>query len=687
MAEVLSPCGGYETLEAVLRTGTDAVYLGSRHFSARASAHNFDEGELERAVYECHRRGVKLYQAINTLVTDDELPLLISEIETACRLGVDGIITQDLSIPYIVRECCPKLPIHASTQMTVHTAAGVRAVKALGFCRAVLSRELPGDIIKSLASLGIETEAFVHGALCMSVSGQCYMSAVIGQRSANRGMCAQACRLPASDVRGSERYDLSLKDMSYIPFIKELDDMGVTSLKIEGRMKRPEYVAAAANACNTALSGGVPDMKMLSDVFSREGFTDGYYYRKTGREMFGTRTKENVRAANDAIPKIHELYRTQHKYAQVSFSLYAHEGEPARLTAYDEGGTAVTVTGDTVQTALKRPLDIEYITAQLSKLGDTIYSLGEVSADISQSAMIPASQLNALRREACSLLDRERAAAKTKVYEFSPFKFEPEPHGRQDKQLRIFVSDVSQIDGADISGVSLVCIPLGQEKKALAAGIAAERLAVVCDRFTFDEQGLTERLRAAHQAGIDRLIATNIAHIQLGKDLGMRVSADYGLNITNSVSAQVLCDMGAEDITLSFELKAGKLRQISSPVPVGVFAYGRLPLMLTVNCPVRQAVGCKGCKRELYDRTGRAFKIKCRKECGYVEILNSDLLVMSDRLSEFDGVDFLSLYFTDESAKRVGEVISAYRSGSALEEKNITRGLYFRGLIQKEENK
>ena len=682
MAEVLSPCGGYETLIAALKTGTDAVYLGSKRFSERASAHNFDEGELERAVYECHLRGVKLYQAINTVVTDDELPLLFDELKTACKLGIDGIITQDLCLPLIVRECCPGLPIHSSTQMTVHSRAGVEAVKALGFSRAVLARELPKDIISRLTALGIETEVFVHGALCMSVSGQCYMSAVIGQRSANRGMCAQACRLPASAAKGQERYDLSLKDMSYVPYLRELDEMGVSSLKIEGRMKRPEYVAAACDACNKALCGEKPDMKTLEDVFSRGGFSDGYYYHKTGKAMFGTRTKENVRAANEAFPKIHELYRAEHKYARVSFCLYAHEGERAWLTASDQNGVSVTVTGDTVQTALNRPLDTEYIQKQLSKLGDTIYEPDKVSADLSKSAMIPASALNALRREACVELDKARARANTKVYDLSPRGFEKETHKKAaGQQLRIFVSDVKRLENVDTSDISLICILPEQAEKALKMGLDVKKLALVGERFTFDEDEELSRIRSAKALGVSRLIATNIAHLQIARELDMSVSADFGLNVTNSLSAVQLAKMGALDITLSFELKAAKLQKISSPVPVGVFAYGRLPLMLTVNCPIRQEIGCKGCKKELFDRTGRAFRIKCSKQKGYVEILNSEKLVMSDKLKDISFADFLSLYFTDESAQEISAVIKAYKEGTSLNEKNITRGLYYRGII------
>ncbi|MBR1750540.1 MAG: U32 family peptidase [Ruminococcus sp.] len=680
MAEVLSPCGSYETLEAVLKTGTDAVYVGSENFSARASAHNFTRQELERAVYECHKRGVKLYQAINTLVTDDELGALEDELMFACKAGVDGLIVQDLCVIEYVKSFCPDMPIHASTQMSVHTKQGVLISGSLGLCRVVLARELPADIISELSSLGLETEVFVHGALCMSVSGQCYMSAVIGGRSANRGMCAQACRLPVSAIKGSGRYDLSLKDMSFITKAARLKKMGVSSLKIEGRMKRPEYAAAAANALNTALSGGAPDIGTLEDVFSRGGFTDGYFYHKTGREMFGIRTKENAAAANDAYPKIHELYRYEHKYDTVDFSLYAHMGEGVRLTVTDGHGNSVSVTGQPPEQAKSRAADIGYVKKSLSKLGGTIYDTGSITADMDDGLMISASSLNALRRSACDELDKVRAAANTKVKSFSVCDIPTPPHKSSGRQgIRVFVSDISKLSGVDIGGVELVCIPPELTKDALSLGIDADRLAAVGDRFTFDESAETERIKAAKANGVNRLIATNIAHIGLAKELDMRVSGDWGLNVTNSVAAKSFAKMGLDDITLSFELKASKLAKISSPVPVSVFAYGRLPLMLTVNCPIRQAVGCKNCKRRLFDRTGREFMVKCSRDKGYVEILNSEVLII-DRIDDFSFADSLSLYFYDETPGEINDIISAYRQGREPDIKNKTHGLYYRGI-------
>ncbi|MGN1134179.1 MAG: peptidase U32 family protein, partial [Oscillospiraceae bacterium] len=265
MAEILAPCGSMEVLCAALKTGADAVYLGGEMFSARQNAANFTNPELEQAVYQCHVRGVKIYLAINTMITDSQLEDCIKAVKFACKIGVDGLIIQDMALIEIVKKCCPEMVIHASTQMTLHTARGALKAKAMGFSRVVLSRELPFEIIKEITKLPVETEVFVHGAHCMSVSGQCYMSAVIGSRSANRGLCAQPCRLPMTAVKGREEYALSLKDMCDIDYVRQLDSIGVDSLKIEGRMKRPEYVAAAVDNYKKALNNRQTDVSILEN--------------------------------------------------------------------------------------------------------------------------------------------------------------------------------------------------------------------------------------------------------------------------------------------------------------------------------------------------------------------------------------------------------------------------------------
>ena len=294
--EILAPAGGKEQLLAAVRAGADAVYLGARNFNARRGAANFEENELFEAVAYCHARNVKVHVTLNTLVTDSELPDLLEEIKYVAKSGADAVIVQDLATAKLVREHCPDIAMHASTQMTIHNLAGAVAAKELGFSRIVLSRELSLNEIKTIAAgTDAELEVFVHGALCMCMSGACYLSSMIGSRSGNRGLCAQPCRLPFH-IDGGTGTDLSLKDLSLVEYLSELSDMGIASFKIEGRMKRPEYVSAAVIACRESLDGAYTQQRRneLQSLFSRSGFTDGYYISSLGRNMFGKREKENV---------------------------------------------------------------------------------------------------------------------------------------------------------------------------------------------------------------------------------------------------------------------------------------------------------------------------------------------------------------------------------------------------------
>ena len=294
--EILAPAGNEEQLRASVFAGADAVYLGASGFNARRRAGNFGDDALREAIAFCHERGVRVYVTVNILISDGELEELISLARLLNDAGADGVILQDLAAAAVFRRCCPQMRLHASTQMTIHNAAGMRALRELGFSRAVPARELELCELSALSgAAGLEVESFVHGALCMSVSGCCYISSMLGGRSGNRGLCAQACRLNFK-ARGRE-YALSLKDMSYIDRIGELSDAGVCSLKIEGRMKRPEYAAAAVNACVQARAGEPYDLRNLQDVFSRSGFTDGYLDGRRDLSMFGYRRYEDVTAA------------------------------------------------------------------------------------------------------------------------------------------------------------------------------------------------------------------------------------------------------------------------------------------------------------------------------------------------------------------------------------------------------
>lgn len=665
-----------------MRCGADAVYLGGELFSARQNAANFSYDELKKAVRDCHIRNTKVYLAINTLVTDEQLEQCTQAVKTACELGIDGLITQDMALIEITRKCCPDMEIHSSTQMTIHTKRGALLAKQLGFSRAVLSRELPLEIIKDIAKLPIETEVFVHGALCMSVSGQCFMSAVIGSRSANRGLCAQPCRLPMAAVKGKDEHALSLKDMCEINQVKALEKAGVDSLKIEGRMKRPEYVAAAVTAYKQAVKGEKFDISLLESVFSRSGFTDGYIKGRTGSDMFGIRRKEDVNASAKALPKLHELYRREGKRSEISLFCSVKDGEPLTITAVDENGLSVSVYGDVPQTAKNRPCDEAMLKKQLSKLGDTIYSLKDFRAEIDDGLAVSASQLNGLRREITSHLDQKRAEYFTKTVPFDQEQLTLDFPKREriiKPDIRISVSKINQLENIDLNDIELAELPLELAEKALNSGLIADKISVKMPRFTFDEDRDFDRLKSLNKLGIKNLTCTNIAHIHMGKELGMTVHTDFGLNVTNSLSLKMLREMGVTDSVCSFELKVVQINRLGGYLPVGTVAYGRLPLMLTVNCPVKKSVGCAKCTGKLFDRTGRELPVKCSKNQGYVEILNSEVMYLADKLQDFS-VDFIRLDFYEESARAVREIISAYQNGDKPNLNKLTRGLYYRGV-------
>ena len=682
MIEILAPCGSPEVLTAALRTGCTAVYLGGAAFSARASAKNFTAEELAEAVRLCHRRGVRVYQAINTVITDRELEECAQAVKTACELGIDGLITQDLAVAEIVRQCCPGMEIHASTQMTLHTAEGFLLARELGFSRAVASRELPGKILRELCALPIECEVFVHGALCMSVSGQCYMSAVIGSRSANRGRCAQACRLPVSAVNNRRySYALSLKDMSHLSHLHELEAMGAASLKIEGRMKRPEYAAAAVNAVRCELEGREYDASLLEGIFSRSGFTDGYYTGRLGGDMFGHRSKDDVGASAGAVPALHELYRHEFKRSEVSVSVSIKENESVTAEMTDENGLTVRAEGGTPQKARTKAADRDYLSRQFSKLGDTIYTLKELDCDISEGLTVPAGELSALKRDLCSQLDEKRCEFFTRRPEFTVKDFAlSKPRRAQQRSLRIYVNKAEQLSALGESDAELVCADLPLAERLLRTGFDKSRLCAVMPRFTFDEQKDISRLKALAAAGLSHIECTNYAHIRIGKRMGLTLHGGFGLNVTNTLALRVLKNMGLADCTASFELKASEISALGCELDIGIIGYGRLPMMLTANCPVKAQLGCKSCSRALWDRTGRRMPVKCSREQGYVEILNSEVLNISDRLEDFPAVSFVTLAFFDENAEKVKETVTAFRKGIRPAGEGFTKGLYFRGV-------
>ncbi|MGN0610421.1 MAG: U32 family peptidase, partial [Ruminiclostridium sp.] len=419
MSEILAPCGGIESLTAAVNSGADAVYLGEESFSARKNAENFSYEKLCDAVKLCHYSGVKVYVTLNTLVFDKEISLLAKAIENCAKADVDGFIVQDLGVAAIARKIVPDMPLHASTQMTVNSAEGAIKAKQLGFSRVVLGRELSFEQIKNIIdSCDIETEIFVHGALCVCISGQCYMSSVLGGRSGNRGLCAQPCRLNFSCF--DRQNVLSLKDMSLIEKLPELKKIGVTSFKIEGRMKRPEYVAGAVNACRTVLEGGKPDIESLKNVFSRSGFTAGYF-NDDFRNMQGIRTKDDVTAAAPKVlSAMKQYYHKPFRRFSADITVDVRKDRPViyKLSACNISSFAI---GDIPEKAVNREVTKEYLIGQCSKLGGTVYYPGNITVNVDSGLSVSAAQLNELRRKACDSLSEKILEKNSNNYKILPF--------------------------------------------------------------------------------------------------------------------------------------------------------------------------------------------------------------------------------------------------------------------------
>lgn len=687
--EVLAPAGSPESLRAAVRTGADAVYLGASRFSARAGAKNFGPEELREAVRYCHARGVRVYLTVNTLLTDGELPEALDLVQYACSLPVDALLVQDMGLARELFRCAPEMPLHASTQTGVHTAAGARALADAGFRRVVLARELSLCETEEIhRRCPIELESFVHGALCMSVSGQCYFSSVLGSRSGNRGMCAQPCRLPFS-VPGGTGHDLSLRDLCLIGRIGEMAAAGCCSLKIEGRLKRPEYVAAAVRACRLSADGKPVPRELLESlraVFSRSGFTQGYADGKLGRAMFGTRTKEDVAdATEDVLRRLRGLYSTESSRIPVDFTLKIPYNKPVFLIASDGSGHTVRISGAVPEPAVRRAADAKRCEEQLRKTGGTPFFAGKVDCGIAPGLAVPVSELNRLRREALSRLEAARSARPPVPFETGEAPRPPE-HRAGPMKLRARFRNADLPECAKKCGLAYVPCTTAPERLAslLGSGFPA---AVEIPRGLFGmEEKIRGELREAMHAGVRDAWAGTLDAARIALELGFNVHGGFSLNITNTQALEWYRELGLTDAELSPELKLSLAARIGGSLPRGVLLYGRIPLMLTRNCPAaNSARGCLHCRTapELTDRRGTRFPVQCYGACS--EVLNSVPLILADRLGEVRNQDFGLLRFSTESPAETGRVLSAYFA--ALRGKTekpaagtFTRGLAFRGF-------
>ena len=682
MAEVLAPVGNNEMLIAAVRSGADAVYLGAKEFSARRNAENFSLEELKNAIDYCHIRGVKVYLTLNILLKEKELKSAFYLARDVHNLGIDGIIIEDLGLARILREKIPDLKLHASTQMTVHSPSALPLLKELGFCQAVISREMSKDEIalfcQRAKEYGITVEVFVHGALCMSMSGQCLLSAFLGSRSGNRGLCAGPCRLPFS-VKGGTGYDLSLKDLSLLNHLNELKELGVGSFKIEGRMKRPEYVAAAVAACRQALDRGKTEQKLeetLRNVFSRQGFTDGYYKNNLGREMFGIRTKEDVLSADKAFPFLHELYRGERQSVPITLNAEIRADKPIELTLSD-GENRVCVKGEIPSRAKTKSAREEDVIKNLTKFGATPYFVSKTRVELDDGLFVSGGSLNSLRREATALLDGRRKENNTEKSNAEYLGNDYKVGEKQKQRLFARFEDSSQIPD-NLDSLDGILFPI--EKEPLFELDPNTEYIVDIPKAISSEKAVLERLKKFKEKGFKKALCENLAVMEIAGQEGFEILAGSGLNLANSEALETVRRMGAEAALLSPEEQISDLKRLKSPIKRGIYAYGNIPLMIFKNCPLRNGISCGDCKKNgvITDRMGIEFPVRCR--LGYSELLNSLPIWLADRLDEVSDFDFLVLYFSREDKNTAGRVIDAYKKGSPPMF-NHTRGLYYRGTI------
>ncbi|MFR5875405.1 MAG: peptidase U32 family protein [Eubacterium sp.] len=662
--EILAPVGNREMLIAAVRCGANAVYLGTKDLNARRNADNFGTEELTDAVTYCHQREVKVYLTVNTLVADSEMQTAYKTIENAMHSGVDGFIVQDLGLAKMIKHSFPSAKLHASTQCSVNTPDGFNALKELGFSRAVIPREMSLDEIKEIRkNTDLELEMFVHGALCMCVSGQCYLSAMLGSRSGNRGLCAQPCRLAFSaDDSGS--CDLSLKDLSLISKIKEIEGAGIISLKIEGRMKRPEYVAATVTACKKAIENNYTqnDDRILKSVFSRSGFTDGYF---TGlrENMFGTRQKEDVVAANSVLKELSHLYDNENPLIPIDLELTFKENKPISLTAVTERKT-VTVSSVVPEKAISKPVTKEILEKRLSKLGNTQYYLRNISIDLDNGLIVSASEINELRRKAVEKLNEQKPI----TFEQNPLSAIKSTHKKSEPYYTARFSNPDSIPNKH--PFKRIFIPIWSSDE----DFLDNRAGVEIPRGLFGvESKLKKQLEHLKKIGVKNALCSNLGAYKTAQNMGFKVFGDFGLNAFNSETASQF-----NSPILSLELTIEQANRINA-ADTGLIAYGKLPLMITRNCPVKNRIGCNNCMKQgiLTDRKGYKFRVKCSSyPC--LEILNSIPLYLGDRMDEIN-TDFIHFYFTDETVEEVKQLVNMYKNQYKFD-REYTRGLYYRGV-------
>lgn len=693
MIELLSPAGSPEAVIAAVQNGADAIYMGLGNFNARRGAKNFTDEEFERSMRYCRIRGCKVYVTLNTLVNDREIMQAVESARLASELGADGIIIQDLGLAYAIRQALPDIPLHASTQMSIHNLAGVEAAAEMGMTRAVLARELSLEQIKFITQhASIETEVFVHGALCFCQSGQCYMSALIGRRSGNRGMCAQPCRMQYSLGGRMDDYPMSLKDNCLVDRLRELEDAGVACLKIEGRMKRPEYTAIVTKIYSKALKEqrqpSAEEMETLEKAFSRQGFTQGYF-NGDKKDMFGRREEPDK-----DTEKLFTLARKGYSEGElrrvpVHFYTVAEKGMPVKAIAFDDDGNRAAAMGGVPEKARGQGLTAAYITEQMFKTGGTPYNCVENRAQADPGLYLPASEINDLRRRLVSELSEQRAKPPRRRVGKLPEKPKGKlPTGDPAMIFQVLTEEQLSPELAALKPKYLyVPLTLMTEKLDLLRPFAEQGTipVAVLPRVIADNEAAAvyDMLSRMFDQGVNEALVGNLGHAMLAKKAGMKLRGDFGLNTFNSLSMEVIRQAGFISATASFELRLSQIRDMIKPLDTELIIYGRIPLMVSDQCIIRHSAGRCNCQTpgQMADRMGSVFPVVKEFGCRNV-IYNAHKLYLADKAEDVyaAGAWGLRMMFTTEGMRECVEVAKGYMGLSDYKPNVLTRGLYYRGV-------
>lgn len=696
MPELLAPAGSFEGVRAAVQSGANAVYLGFGTFNARRGAKNFSREEMAQAIAYCRARGVKTNVTFNIVALDRELPEAMEDVRFLNEAGADALIVQDLGVARLIRQCAPELALHASTQMTVHTLDGALAAKEMGFSRVVLSRECTLEEIEKITrEAGIETEVFVHGALCMCYSGQCYMSAVIGQRSGNRGMCAQPCRLPYTYQDGKKGSPLSLKDLCAAKWIPTLTKMGVSSFKIEGRMKRPEYSAVVtkvyADLLREQRGPTQEENEILRKVFSRDGFTDGYLTGKLDEKMFGTKTDLPLQEVKPLYDEAARRFAEGKEAPLMPVKLCCAVSEDGiSVTVEDDKHGAAAVDMQPVERAKNRPTTPEMLEKNLTKTGGTPFFVKDLEIELPEGLMVPASRINALRREALEKLYSHYEQPPVRTW--NPYETSQNGHKNVAFQgYNLEIRHLNQItDAMAQNRPNTIYAPLTElseqietVQKRVEEGFC---LAVQMPRIYTDKEQpeIEQMLKKVQEAGVKIACAMNVGQVLLLRRMGFVVHGGFGLNVCNGAALEALSEQGVTRQTLSFELRTAQLRDIAKPIETEMIVYGYLPLMVFENCAIRRRTGKCTCKQgltTLTDRTGQTFTLLPEFGCRNT-LLNSKPLFLADKPEwKKSGTPFGRICLTTESPERASQIWQAYGAGHILDfAEGFTRGLYQRGV-------